>query len=559
MPWTTITTDVSSDRLGKKLRDACADRSGPIVSSLEEVKRLLADGADVNDANRNGKRAVHFAAQLRSDTEVLALLVAATADINVATHRGHTPLIYASGRCRNEVVEFLLDHGADAATWTVNGDCAVSMGRNKGLRPDVFARLEANQRASTSPRDFRGDERAILAQQEHARTCSCCQRRLQAQYGIPPPLEAAAAELAAELGAAASESSEALSAALLQAASSEAPLRRAIEFSLSMNAGAEEATAKEEGGEVAEEGAEAAEAAADENDEVEEAEEAVFAEEVIGVAVSADALLRAARDEALGRCLGKGARGRARRPVRMVAGAVFAAIQAPGVVDALAASGAELSALVEAADAHIAAEIVRLWPAAQRDDAVCQQVWRRMVSDKSGWTDSFCDNTPKRSGGPRAAQWSRALRWAAAVGFDGWEACVDEVLDSAHRWTIIVFERGRARGVTARCNVADLCRCSPLHSTGAIGPLLGLLRQDDNKPTATEKRKAAKNELPPALHARLVELYGASNGERDDADNTTATGGGGAPRSGRGGSARAAAARKAEQRELMELPNARLA
>lgn len=75
--------------------------------------------------------------------QVLALLIEAKADVNAATHRGHTPLIYASGRVRNEAAEMLLENGADAATWTVTGVCAAQMGRNKGLRPDLVERIEA--------------------------------------------------------------------------------------------------------------------------------------------------------------------------------------------------------------------------------------------------------------------------------------------------------------------------------------------------------------------------------------------------------------------------------
>ena len=44
----------------------------------------------------------------------------------------------------------------------------------------------------------------------------------------------------------------------------------------------------------------------------------------------------------------------------MVAGSLFAAIQTPGVVAALVSSGANLGALVEAADAHVAAELLCL-------------------------------------------------------------------------------------------------------------------------------------------------------------------------------------------------------
>ena len=229
--------ELSTEAIGKKLRESSADRSGPTsVVALPMLRQLLAlPNCDVNYPNQNGKAAIHFACQLRSDTEVLALLLAAGADVNAATHRGHTPLIYASGRVRNEVVECLLDHGADAATWTVMGVCAAKMARKSldgdgnHLRGDLVARLEANELASLNPRDFRGDARAISTQEEHT--------RMHCSGHLAEMEEAAAAELAATLGAAAAESIEALSTSLLAASTKNTRvLRAALAFSLAAGA-----------------------------------------------------------------------------------------------------------------------------------------------------------------------------------------------------------------------------------------------------------------------------------------------------------------------------------
>jgi hypothetical protein len=238
---------ITAAEIGKRLREASADRSGPTSSALDECRRLLAmEHADVNDANRNGKRALHFAAQLRADTDVLELLIAAKADVNAATHRGHTPLIYASGRGRAFTVRCLLENGADAACWTVQGVCCVSMGRKKGLPEELLAELEANQACSPNPRDFRGDERAMRAQQEHYRHCACC-RRKRDEVGAtradeePPTEKIAVRECAMAFGEAALVSVEALSSALLDATRLEPPtLRRAIEFSLTAAMNGEE-------------------------------------------------------------------------------------------------------------------------------------------------------------------------------------------------------------------------------------------------------------------------------------------------------------------------------
>ena len=98
---------MATGNLSKKLRDAFS--WVPTEDAVTEIKRLIGAGADIHLPNRNGKCAVHFAAQLRCDTEVLALLLDSKANINQATHRGHTPLIYAAGRRRVNVVEFLYD------------------------------------------------------------------------------------------------------------------------------------------------------------------------------------------------------------------------------------------------------------------------------------------------------------------------------------------------------------------------------------------------------------------------------------------------------------------
>ena len=50
------------------------------------------------------------------------------ADPNVSTRRGHTALIFAAGRYRDEVVKLLLAHGALVKVRVVTGETAMSMG-----------------------------------------------------------------------------------------------------------------------------------------------------------------------------------------------------------------------------------------------------------------------------------------------------------------------------------------------------------------------------------------------------------------------------------------------
>ena len=173
----------------------------------------------------------------------------------------------------------------------------------------------------------------------------------------------------------------------------------------------------------------------------------------------------------------------------MVACAVFAAIQAPGVVDALAASGAELSALVEAADAHIGAEIVARWPAASRDVGVCLDVWRRLVHPAHGERRPAGKTKRACRGHNQMSSWAKALCWAASAGFEGWDACAGSLLDEAE-------------------------------STGGLSSLLGALRhlsqfgpKDLTAPRWRPKQTCEQEKverLPVALRQLLTHRYAAS-------------------------------------------------
>jgi len=161
-------------------------------------------------------------------------------------------------------------------------------------------------------------------------------------------------------------------------------------------------------------------------------------EEALGTAPTCEQLLRAARDEALGRSLGKGARGRARRPVRMVAGALLSALQAPGVLDGLVRAGAQLGALVNAADAFIAAELVARWPPQLRETDACVRAWQRLVRVDEGWAAVGTNGAPKqRNGGAHIMAWKNALRWAANLAFDGWQVHAARLFEEAERAAVL--------------------------------------------------------------------------------------------------------------------------
>ena len=63
----------------------------------ELIKRLLADGAEINAEDELGRSALHEAAH-SGDPSVVKLLIDAGADMNAQDGCGYTPLDFAQGR-----------------------------------------------------------------------------------------------------------------------------------------------------------------------------------------------------------------------------------------------------------------------------------------------------------------------------------------------------------------------------------------------------------------------------------------------------------------------------
>ncbi|MBN1949017.1 MAG: ankyrin repeat domain-containing protein [Candidatus Cloacimonetes bacterium] len=86
-------------------------------SSLESVKFMLEQGAEINAADSTGNIPLHMAAW-RGSTEVVDYLLTRGADINIRADNGWTPLLNAVLGDSLEMVKLLLDHGA-----AINQDC----------------------------------------------------------------------------------------------------------------------------------------------------------------------------------------------------------------------------------------------------------------------------------------------------------------------------------------------------------------------------------------------------------------------------------------------------
>ena len=80
---------------------------------IEAVKKLIADGADINSQNgRDGETPLHRAIT-RGQTEMAKLLIDSGANVNIGRKRdGQTPLAMAVSRGRDEIAKLLRAKGA---------------------------------------------------------------------------------------------------------------------------------------------------------------------------------------------------------------------------------------------------------------------------------------------------------------------------------------------------------------------------------------------------------------------------------------------------------------
>ena len=79
--------------------------------NLDIVRLLLANGADINKADYDGRTPLYLACR-NDNLDIVRLLLANGADINKADYDGRTPLLWACRYNKPEIVELLLNKGA---------------------------------------------------------------------------------------------------------------------------------------------------------------------------------------------------------------------------------------------------------------------------------------------------------------------------------------------------------------------------------------------------------------------------------------------------------------
>jgi outer membrane protein assembly factor BamB len=79
------------------------------VGDIEQLKSLISEGADVSAKSRNGMIPLHWAA-LNGHKDIVELLIQKGADVNAGPQ---TPLLFACQRGKKDVIELLISKGAD--------------------------------------------------------------------------------------------------------------------------------------------------------------------------------------------------------------------------------------------------------------------------------------------------------------------------------------------------------------------------------------------------------------------------------------------------------------
>ena len=107
----------------------------------EALARIRA-GADVNEAQPDGTRPIHWAVY-HLDYELLGVLLAKKAKVNVANEFGSTPIAEAANLGDARMVKMLLDAGAEPEGANTDGQTALMLAINTGQLPVVEMLIKA--------------------------------------------------------------------------------------------------------------------------------------------------------------------------------------------------------------------------------------------------------------------------------------------------------------------------------------------------------------------------------------------------------------------------------
>ncbi|MCO5614591.1 hypothetical protein L7F22_068874 [Adiantum nelumboides] len=110
------------------------------TGDIEMLRKLLADGADKDEKDAEGRTALHFCCGF-GDVKCAEALLEAGAAVDALDKNNNTALHYAAGYGRRECVEIVLKNGAAVTAENLDGKTAIDVAKlNK--QKDVLALLE---------------------------------------------------------------------------------------------------------------------------------------------------------------------------------------------------------------------------------------------------------------------------------------------------------------------------------------------------------------------------------------------------------------------------------
>ena len=107
-----------------------------------EVQRLIAKGADVNSKDKKYGNTALMWASYNGNVEIVQALIDKGADINANSNPGRTALMWASISGHKEVVQLLLAKGADVNSKDVDGNTALIHAADEGRTEIVQALID---------------------------------------------------------------------------------------------------------------------------------------------------------------------------------------------------------------------------------------------------------------------------------------------------------------------------------------------------------------------------------------------------------------------------------
>lgn len=121
-----------------------------VSEDIKEVQEAIKERADLNANDEGGYGALMIAARDDKRLEIIKLLIASGADLNIQSNLGGTPLMIAAMWNSISVAELLIESGADLTIQDKYGNTALKLaksGKNEQIVKLIKSRMEYLKKA----------------------------------------------------------------------------------------------------------------------------------------------------------------------------------------------------------------------------------------------------------------------------------------------------------------------------------------------------------------------------------------------------------------------------